>query len=1191
MNRFFMCGKAAFVFAFLCLTGAAPVLAQADSASKPRPPDYARLESARFTLNPWEVLEYTRVVGFRSQDKLDGPTLFLLDYSVKNWPEVWRRLQEMPTNLAERVYGKILSDLNAGEKPPLALDDVIAIMDLCPSDLANNSEWLGQVAGLIKGVTAPAEVPLLGRRLEQGTRVAGGKAPDARLLAGRILLRTDFADLAKSFLPSSSAAAALPAGPVRDEILKFYGVEQSRQQALEAETSVSAGKTIQTLINATQEPNQWQSALHGLRERMKAIPAPALMAAIRQVLAKDATAGQEMVQAVLQRIAWEGHVRYATDRMPDYLQMQQELARLLAATPDIPASRRDFFLNSMADTWIEQAGFTLREKPEFDKRRSDPNAKPRFVSPELLIATAPGGEVWLAAIPPLQQERIQLLVPRLQMCGDEPDKALATILDLSKRSPQAAGMLASEFVHRWAEMHDPRISDPIRQRYQLAAGTAIVVTPIMVRKNVAGLASMMELLRRNNIAPADYREIFEAFDFCYGNADVYQVADIEKVFGPVGDMPDSLFNALTGKMQENLGTRWRSMATQQAALYNRGQEQLMGMIRRGYADAIRMLDARVARRPDEWKSLAAAGTLLSDWGDLEYFQELTKTPVPERTRLYKEKNLAAQDYFLRGCQAYARAVPALDPKQYAPDVFLAWFNSLLGLNSNGEINLSKAMNREALARMGDVLRGLPAPAAEKHMALFGKAIDARLADTAKPVPPEMKFKYIASGLVVTAGTAQSAAARNKLEYYNDLLSGVRVETRVDGSNTIWRKEDFGIIVSLAHSEFMGRLMKMDKYVLAQPVPNNKGAIKRMGGETTARNELERSILESLTPFFEIKSVTFSPREVLPRAIAQPGWQETVLAYAQVRAKDISVDRVPPIEMKLDYVDLDGPVQIPATSAETLIRLVGEQTPPRPCGDLRITQSLDLRPADSGAPAKLTVTVSGSGLMPELEELLDLAPLQACLPVKKTDSKEGALVKSLQSWSDKVQVTSERQWALTLDSAPLRETKTAFTIVFPAARDTNAVVRNEVFQEENLVAVADARVTIPAKAAPAGGAEPGTAGGAADTRAMALWIALGAGALAVVALALVLFVRSRRRKDRPPRIDEVFPVPAQLDGFSAVRFLRNLAASELAHWHPEQKAELAGVIARIEQTCFDPAATALPAAELHEMAKHWLRQAR
>jgi len=57
-----------------------------------------------------------------------------------------------------------------------------------------------------------------------------------------------------------------------------------------------------------------------------------------------------------------------------------------------------------------------------------------------------------------------------------------------------------------------------------------------------------------------------------------------------------------------------------------------------------------------------------------------------------------------------------------------------------------------------------------------------------------------------------------------------------------------------------------------------------------RDELELRITDALSPFFDIKSITFATPDVKPRPTEKPGWEETVLAYLQVRARDASVDK-------------------------------------------------------------------------------------------------------------------------------------------------------------------------------------------------------------------------------------------------------------------------------------------------------------
>ena len=73
-----------------------------------------------------------------------------------------------------------------------------------------------------------------------------------------------------------------------------------------------------------------------------------------------------------------------------------------------------------------------------------------------------------------------------------------------------------------------------------------------------------------------------------------------------------------------------------------------------------------------------------------------------------------------------------------------------------------------------------------------------------------------------------------------------------------------------------------------------------------RDELELNITEALAPFFDIKSITFATPDVKARASAQPGWEETMLAYLHVRAKDASVDKIPPVQLELKFIDLTWP---------------------------------------------------------------------------------------------------------------------------------------------------------------------------------------------------------------------------------------------------------------------------------------------
>src|SRR3954465_7513061 len=135
------------------------------------------------------------------------------------------------------------------------------------------------------------------------------------------------------------------------------------------------------------------------------------------------------------------------------------------------------------------------------------------------------------------------------------------------------------------------------------------------------------------------------------------------------------------------------------------------MVREGYASELAMIDGWLAGHAESSsRALTLGGTLLADWGDFEYFQNLVTGDAKKRMIGYKEKNLQAQEYFQRGAEAYASEVPKLAAADYSIEAYLGWFHGLLGIGSGGQLNLSKAMNRAALGKIREHLVGLPGKA-------------------------------------------------------------------------------------------------------------------------------------------------------------------------------------------------------------------------------------------------------------------------------------------------------------------------------------------------------------------------------------------------------------------------------------------------------------------------------------------------
>jgi hypothetical protein len=710
-----------------------------------------------------------------------------------------------------------------------------------------------------------------------------------------------------------------------------------------------------------------------------------------------------------------------------------------------------------------------------------------------------------------------------------------------------------------------------------------------MEKNIESLSRMMALFRQAGIAPADYSKVVNAFDLAYSSAETYRTTHIEKVFGPMDQMDEPLFFLILSSMSKNLGERWRKMDVQAAGMTQRDEQQTLDLVREGYDTALKLIDGWIAGHGDSSRALTLAGTLLVEWGDFEYFQELVASDSKMRLLGYKEKNLQAQDYFNRGAVAYGKQVATLAPDDYNVDAYLGWFNGLLGISSNGQINLSKAMNRAALTRIREHLVALPGKAAKAHISLFAKIVNDRLADEKDPLHEDLKYRYLASSLVITKDDPFTLGAQKQVAYLDELLSEVRLQTRVAGPNTVGRDQDFGIIVSIVHTEAMGRAAHFGQYLtndatagLVKQQKKPSPLVKKMRAAQGPRDELELNITEALSPFFDIQSITFATPEVKPRPTAQPGWDETILAYLHVRAKDASVDKIPPVQLELKFVDLSGPITIPAESAETVIKVATDKADARPANNIEITQTLDNRQLNINGALTLEVKATASGLVPELEQLLDLKSANT-VAIKNINPNEGLQITELNTWADQVAPKSERVWTISLDGDQVRASDTPITFKFPLPRAIDATVTYSSYTDMNLTRLTEPTVTL-------GREMTAQEVAIVASKSPYLWPAIIGGALLMLAVILWRVLRGKAKNERPVRARDVFTMPKEVDGFAVVALLRRLCSSPLVKLKETQQSDLQADLKRVEAACFGASEGAMSENDLRAIATKWLRSA-
>lgn len=1150
------------------------------SAAAPARADepYADLASSSFKYADRDIRDAVLALSALPPAARDESRRFRLSYYLREWATVRDTLGRMPPATAARVYAKIVNDVSREREPMMAVDDYYGLLDACPA--LPDDALLRNLGDVARVVVRPEERGLLGTRLELGTPFFGGKDFTTRLNLGRIMLQAHFDDLARQFLPPVSALGQIANEPLHREILQFHKLQDELRDATPKEKRIEeverefAAVTAACFGNAESRRKAEYDLLPFFGQRL---PHATVLDAVQTHLGGP---GKELVPAYVARLAEIFEYYRTRNAAPvvrlNHLVLQAKLADLIAAQADLKAPPWNTVMVSLAGNWMAESAEMASKKEILEKTGKSDN----FVSSGDLLATMPSG-AWLKSLPEGLHDRVLVLQERVLMFANLWDEAFPKIVQIGRANPEAAALLTAECLERWARVHDPTIPEDVRKKFALAQ-SQIVVTPILAARNLVYYADIMALLRANHVPMRNMEYLLDVYEHSQGGTEPYRREDLDKVFGPVVDLDPASFLTLVTRLRTGLGDRWRKPASAQ------DNAAVLGLMRAGYAAALQMIDDWAARQPNDWKALREAAVMASDWADFEYFQELVKSPKPEALALYDAKDRISQGYFRRAAErdlkTAAQGVKLVETEE---TLFVTWFKHLMGIHPNGEVNLSKAPSALALREMRDLILSLPPDAAKAQMAALASYVDTMIGDP-RALDPNLKFKFMQSSLLITAGSSFAEAVSNKVEYLETLLQGVRLEVSLDGPSTIWRKEDAGIVVSLRHTDVMGRQLNFASILGAAPPVKPADKARKMLAVDTVHNELESNILKALSPFFDVRSITLSPATVKSVPTQEPRWERTVLAYVVVRAFDVSVDKIPQLTLTLNFLDRSGPVALPVKSAEVMIR-VSEQPPaPRPIADLRLTQTIDTRQLDTTGELQLAITAVGTGLLPRLEDLVDLQPLERSVTVGKVVPVELPLVREILDSNQVVSVTSERRWRIDLDGRKINRAGTKLPVYYPRPRDPAAVVRNDYYVDADLVGATNAFVLIGKGELPELVAGADGQLRAVDHTRLILSRAAAIAALLLLGLLLVIRVRRPASTVRTPQARDVFHLPDRMEPFIVVSLLRNLLASDLVHIREEQRRALTEEMQRVELACFRPGGAGMTEAELSSVAKKALK---
>lgn len=1089
----------------------------------------------------------------------DESTLLLSWVQSGNWDEVKAFLKQFESEGGRRLHSKICSDLSySNPKSTVLPQDVIALADASPVEL--DDKQIGHLSSLLKLAVKDSEsrTELLAQ-LHRGTERLGGDDKHRRRMAARMLAGADLHAEAKTFGLSERDLRPGEVEPTQPEV-----------------AVVPAKRSWDQLLAALRDPISDAAAQAVILDELHEL----LLAAEPQTIEKKllaVVADSEHAEATRLIYGMIGQKTAAAGRSVDFtaraihLELQHQAIAALAKSTKLNDEPWQTLANLSANNWLVEANNSLKEYPLWNKSFGNRERHPH-VPLESVIQHAPAG-AWMTALQSPLNSMVRVALARIVLLSDNIDRVLPIVRELIATDGPAAGKLANSYLETWVSRHDPNLSQDVLKQYRVD-NQVVVLTRAQQEANLKQLGELLASLDAPTRKLIDETQLVRAFDFCHSRAEIYTQAHLIEVFGSLDKIAPSLMLSLTERTRNKLASQWRDLAVQRDAATKRTTSDVFQLVNHGYDEATRTAEQWLASHSDDWRMNSTVGSLLSDWAEFAYFQSVATDDDGDRFASYLKHSQQALSRFRAGAAAYAALVPKLKRSEFDLLPYRAWFYGLLGITHDGGVNLRKGVTREGIDEIRKALLDLPGSSSAAHIQLFSTMVADNVA--ANRIAPEMKYRYLSSAVHITGRQPTIYPAEEKIKYYDSLLKEIRLQTRLDGSDRIHTPGVFGLFVSLAHTTDVARESGgFGKYLMNEMQRTVSG--KTVTEKPLYRDRFEEALRIALADFFEIRSITFADPRSAARGIDGPGatgWQETPLAYLVLATKDKTVDRIPALEIELDFFDREGKVVIPVPSNPIQVELNAETPAQRPAANVALTLIVDSREL-TDKRLKIDVAATAHGLVPELDQLLQLKDYT--LSVKEVSDKDSLLVRELHNGPEGLYPLSERSWTVELDPTPLlRGASSKVDFEFPVVKSADTQVTYRRYQDLDSVEAAS-KVTLVEGAEVSKVAE-------ADYR---VWIGGGLGLLAV---GVLTFLALRRKPNDSSAAAPLFTFPREVTPFSVIALLHRIQSSHSVPLSDEQRLSLNSDIHMLEQHTFARESTAAPKHDLDSLARRWLKTA-
>ncbi|MEQ8768145.1 MAG: hypothetical protein RL885_29850 [Planctomycetota bacterium] len=1120
-----------------------------------------------------------------SSDPFDQDLVkFQRNVTLGNWSEVKSFLASLEEDLAKAAYLRLLTVLRSPpppkpgrsiqpiiqpyqEKHVVDFDDCLALIEAAP--VAIDDGILTQLGGLVKnGLTEGRSLESLLERLRAERQKPEEDQLLTRRYTARLLFAADQPVAAGEFLPRRVDAEGAGDHQALNLLARYHlGLYEEEPKTVHLE---NAWDTLQAVFASGEiKKKDREDAL-----RLAVGLAPKVRDDLGQTwleesFTKHPQRGMEIIAAIgtAAAEAIETKFRDAEFRQKGLALQSTTAEALLSAAPERAESWSEP-LALLATNWLREASISY----QFDTSTSlGPQMQrdaygnfyyyDRYFGRNSQIAAIPTGELleirpgegWLANVEDSLRSKFLAVYSQLYLKVGEEDEAFPYIEQLAPKDPAQAEDLVEEFLRVWTQNHDPNSAQNRSNIYLYSYGynqraESIPLTRSKQERNLVELAELVKRLKQLPLGDLNEDLLANAFTTCHSSAEVYRIEAIERVFGSLDSLEPKTLAALVQRMRTNLAGVWRDPAVQEENKTKRRKKDIEREVSEGYRLAGSVLKRALEEHPDDWSLRLALASIAHD--ENNYQSDIQKSTD------FTARRLESLQRFEEAADLYSKTVGDLEVDEETTSVFETWFYASLGACDLQALDQEQISVRGEPEKIREKILALPGEAAERHLAMFANTLFTRMS----AVNPAVKQRYLTGGFEIVGDHPQATEARKVFEYYRDLVTEIRLEARIDGSDVVGQ-EPFGVFVNLVHTREIERESGgFGRYLQNQ---NNAYSSYNYGRPTeNYRDKFEESSRQALVDHFEVLSITFQDDKVNSRALPEYGWRMTPYAYLLLKARGPEVDRIPPVRLDLDFLDTSGYVVLPIETSPLPIDAKPAQGAERPASEIHLTQTLDERQADEGKLV-LEVKASARGLVPDLPELVDLEPEGF---VVKSSDDQGLSVVQFDEASEENAVVSERTWLVTMEAAEGAEKMPeSFRFGTPARDDIEPLYQRYV--DADLAAVGP-DVVLEREYAE-------------DSRAWMFWVGGG-----LLLLLLVFLTRPLWKPARTELGSEGLSLPEKLTPFTVIGLLREIERRHTLESGTESQLE--SEIHRLEQHYFQNGTE--EELDLRGIAESWLGKA-